>query len=62
MSQLLDGKKTYLIAAIGVLALVAVNVFAVNIPGLEPDPVWVIRVMELLGLSTLRAGVAKATF
>lgn len=55
-----EGKKTYLLTAIGVIALVSVNVFSVNIPGLEPDPVWAIRVMELLGLSTLRAGVTKA--
>jgi hypothetical protein len=56
---MMDGKKTYLVAGIGVLALVAVNVFGVAIPGMAPDPEWVIRCMELLGLMTLRAGVAK---
>lgn len=55
----MSGYKTYLVTAVGVVALVAVNLFAVTIPGLEPDPAWAVRVMELLGLSTLRAGVAK---
>lgn len=58
--EYLSGKKTYLIAGIGVAALVAVNLFGVTIPGMSPDPDWVIRCMELLGLGTLRAGVAKA--
>ena len=55
----LPGKKTYLVAAIGVIALVAVNVFGVTIPGLAPDPDWITRCLELTGLATLRAGIAK---
>ena len=55
-----SGKKTYFIAGIGVAALFAVNALGVTIPGMAPDPDWVIRCMELLGLGTLRAGVAKA--
>lgn len=57
--NLLNGKKTYLVSIIGIAALVAVNVFAIPIPGLEPSPDWIGQALGLLGLSTLRAGVAR---
>lgn len=57
--NLLNGKKTYLISLVGVAVLVAVNVFGVPIPGLEPSADWLGQALGLLGLSTLRAGVAR---
>jgi len=52
------GKKTYLIAAVGVLVLVAVNVVGIPIPGLAPSGDWMTQALGLLGLGTLRAGLA----
>ena len=57
--NLLNGKKTYLVSLIGIAALVAVNMFGVPIPGLEPSADWIGQAFGLLGLSTLRAGVAR---
>lgn len=57
--NLLNGKKTYLVSIVGIAALVAVNVFAIPIPGLEPSADWIGQALGLLGLSTLRAGVAR---
>ena len=59
MINWLSGKKTYVITAVGVAALLAVNVFSVPIPGMSPDPAWIGSVFSLLGLGALRAGVAK---
>jgi hypothetical protein len=56
--EALKGKKTYIVAGIGALALVAVNVLGIPIPGLAPSPDWVAQLLGLLGLGTLRAGVS----
>ncbi len=57
MNQL-KGWKTYVIAGFGVLALVAVNVLGVAIPGLAPSPEWVAQAIGLLSIGALRKGVA----
>jgi hypothetical protein len=56
----ISGYKTYIVAGVGVLALVAVNMLGVTIPGLAPSPDWVAQALGLLGLGALRAGVTKS--
>lgn len=56
--KFLQGKKTYLVSA-ALLAVVFVEkVLGVDIPGVVVDDNWLFLVMNGLGLSTLRAGVA----
>lgn len=57
--EFLKGKKTYFISGFGVLVLVAVNLFGIPIPGLEPSSDWIGQVFALLGISTLRKGIAS---
>lgn len=55
----MNGYKTYAVAAIGILALLAVNVGGLTIPGLAPSPDWVAQVLGLAGLGALRHGIPK---
>jgi hypothetical protein len=55
----LAGYRTYIVAAFGGLVLVAVNVFGIPVPGLEPSSDWFAQLLGLAGLGTLRAGLTN---
>lgn len=56
----LQGKKTYIIAAL-VVVLVGIEKFAgIDVPGFDPGQDWLAFILGALGLSSLRAGVAKS--
>lgn len=55
----ISGYKTYIVAAIGIVALLSVNVGGITIPGMSPSPDWVAQLIGLLGLGALRSGIAK---
>lgn len=57
--NVLQGKKTYIIAGFGALVLIAVNVLGVPVPGMAPSADWLTQLLGLIGLGTLRAGVAN---
>lgn len=56
----LDGAKTYIIAAILVLGVIAEKGLGFDIPGFDVGADWMTVVLGALGLGTLRAGVAKS--
>lgn len=58
--EMLKGKKTYIVSAVGVLVLVVVNVLGTPILGVEPSADWLIQALELSGLSALRSGVSAS--
>jgi hypothetical protein len=58
--EFLQGKKTYIIVAVSVLAIVAEKFLGIDIPGFEVGEDWLGGLLTMLGLGTLRAGVAKA--
>lgn len=58
--ETLAGKKTYIIVGISVLAILAEKVAGIDIPGFEVGEDWLGNLLTMLGLGTLRAGVAKA--
>lgn len=61
MQEWLKGKKTYILVALGVLTLV-VQFLSGDISFIEfVTSESVITLIELLGIGTLRAGVAAAT-
>lgn len=56
-----SGIKTYLVAAILVLCVVAEKLLGVDIPGFDAGTNWFETVMAAIGLSALRAGVTKSS-
>jgi len=56
----LSGKKTYIIAAITILAVVAEKFLGIDIPGFDTTGDWMAIVLGALGLGTLRAGITKS--
>jgi hypothetical protein len=54
------GAKTYILAVIIVLCVLVEKVLGMDIPGFDPGQNWLEYIMGALGLSALRAGVAKS--
>lgn len=59
MLEVLNGKKTYIIAAVLVLCVLVEKVLGIDVPGVEIGDDWLLVVLNGLGLGTLRAGLAK---
>jgi hypothetical protein len=55
----LSGYRTYIIVALFVLCVVLERFLGFDIPGFEAGDNWLELVMAMLGLGTLRAGIAK---
>ena len=55
----LSGKKTYLVVALFVLCVVVERFLGVDVPGFTVGDNWLELVLGMLGLGTLRAGLAK---
>ena len=56
---MLEGKKTYIIAAMIVLSVIVERGLGIDVPGIEVTDNWLLVVMNALGLSSLRKGVAS---
>lgn len=56
----LQGRKTYIIGALLVLIGVAEGLLGLDVPGVEVGEDWVAYVLNGLGLTTLRRGIARA--
>ena len=56
----LDGYKTYIVAGIFILGVIAEIFLGLDVPGFEPGENWVEYIMAALGLGALRNGIAKA--
>lgn len=56
----LDGYKTYIVAGIFILGVIAEIFLGLDVPGFQPGENWVEYIMAALGLGTLRNGIAKA--
>jgi len=56
----LAGVKTYLIAGIVVVCVLAEKFGGIDIPGFQVDQDWLGMILAALGLSALRAGVTKS--
>lgn len=59
MLDYLNGKKTYILAGLGVLLLILRNPLGLEIPGVAADPEWVVHCLAFFGLGTTRAAIAK---
>lgn len=55
----LAGKKTYIVAAAIILLVLIEKVAGIDVPGYEAGPDWFGEVLAALGLTTLRAAIAK---
>lgn len=55
----LQGKKTYIVAAAFVVAVVAEKGLGIDVPGVTVGDDWLLILMNALGLGTLRAGLPK---
>lgn len=57
---MLQGYKTYLVAAV-LLAVVAVEqLLGLDVPGVSLGDDWLVVLLNALGLGALRAGIGKA--
>lgn len=56
---MLQGYKTYIVAAMVVAVALCEGVLGVDIPGAEMQQDWVNYVLAALGFGALRAGVGK---
>lgn len=54
---MLEGKKTYIIAAMILLSVLVEKGLGVDVPGIEMGDDWLLLVMNALGLGTLRRGI-----
>ena len=54
----LSGKKTYIIVTVFVLCVLLERFAGFDIPGFTVGDDWVGQVLAMLGLGTLRAGIA----
>lgn len=57
---MLEGYKTYIVAAALALMVVLEKFLGLDVPGVDVSEDWLTLLMGALGLSTLRAGVASA--
>lgn len=56
----LDGYKTYIVAGVFILGVIAEIFLGLDVPGFEPGENWVEYIMAAFGLGALRNGVARA--
>lgn len=56
----LDGYKSYIVAGVFILGVVAEVFLGLDVPGFQPGENWVEYIMAALGLGAVRNGVAKA--
>ena len=54
----LKGKKTYLLVAVYLSCIALEKVVGIDVPGFEPGDNWVDQVWTMLGIGTVRAGIA----
>lgn len=59
MLEKLQGKKTYIIAAVLLILVVIEKAIGIDIPGFDPGEDWLGYILGALGLGTLRAGIGK---
>ena len=57
---MMSGYRTYMLAAAGVIILVVRNGLGLEIPGIAPDPEWIVHALAFLGLGTTRSAIGKA--
>lgn len=57
---MLNGYKTYIVAALLAIVGIVEGVLGMDIPGVEVSDNWFTILLEAAGLGALRAGVAKA--
>lgn len=57
--EFLKGKKVYLLAAAVVLIVVCEKLLGIDVPGVEVGDNWMDFILAALGLSTVRAAIAK---
>ena len=57
---MLNGYKTYIVAALLAIVGVVEGVLGMDIPGVNVADDWFVILLEAAGLGALRAGVAKA--
>ena len=59
ITEVLQGKKTYIIVAIAIIS-VAIEKFAgIDLPGFDPGDDWLGYILAAAGLGSLRAGIGK---
>lgn len=56
--EMLQGKKTYIIVAVFVLCVLIERFAGIDIPGFTVGDDWLGQVLAMLGIGTLRAGIA----
>ena len=56
--EMLQGKKTYIIVAIFIVCVLVERFGGLDIPGFTVGDDWLGQVMAMLGLGTIRAGIA----
>lgn len=56
---MLQGKKTYIVAAMILLCVAVEKGLGIDVPGVEIADNWLMLVFESLGLASLRNGVAS---
>lgn len=54
---MLEGKKTYIIAAMILLSVFVETGLGIDVPGIEMGDDWLLLVLNALGLGTLRRGI-----
>ncbi|CUI01126.1 hypothetical protein [Leisingera aquaemixtae] len=54
---MLEGKKTYIIAAMILLSVLVEKGLGIDVPGIEVGDDWFLLVLNALGLGTLRSGI-----
>ncbi len=57
--EFLKGKKVYLLAIIVVLIVVCEKLLGIDVPGVEVGDNWMDFILAALGLTTVRAAIAK---
>lgn len=57
--QFLEGKKSYIIAAMVLLMVAVEKGLGIDVPGVVVDDNWMLVVANALGLGSLRAGISK---
>lgn len=57
---MLNGWKTYTVAAVLAAAVVLEKGLGIDVPGLEVGEDWLVILLNALGLGALRHGIARA--
>jgi len=54
---MLNGYKTYIVAAVLLLVVIVEQGLGIDVPGVDLGEDWLLVIMNALGLGTLRAGI-----